>query len=383
MALTPVQQQLAIRQETFSRSHARHGSVQARFVDVRRIHDHIICLGTQTSGSLDYATILQIEGISYDLKSEGEQRLINDLYQAFLCALPYPMQILWRVLPLDLAGYLAQFSSEASSLDKGVWEPLVDSHRRFLEHLASQRTLLDRKIYLVIRLNHLPAKQTWQPFTARKQQQQQATRSLERARQELDLRVSEVSRLLTSMHVSVRRLSGEQELAPLYYSCLMPKRARHAPLAPQLIEGIDRPVLAQLPSSPPLLPSPSRRQPKVVFQSHDTPETEAQDGLQQKAMTAPAGTPSFSHLTDLIAPSAVVISPDLLKVEDEYARTLVISHLPRIVAPGWLKPLAELDEPMDVSFHVEPLNSSVMISAVSSTANGVPVIPAACASQRQ
>jgi hypothetical protein len=181
----------AARNEEVTIQTLKKGSVQERFVDVRTIHDHILRLATKTPGCFEYATVLQIEGISYDLKSEDEQRLINDLYQAFLCALPYPIQILWRVLPLNLSTYLAQFSCDSASIDLGIWKPLMDSHRHFLEHLASQRTLLDRKIYLILRVDsaHDTTPETASTlrkmlFPPRKRQHlQQTAKSLERARQ--------------------------------------------------------------------------------------------------------------------------------------------------------------------------------------------------------
>ncbi|GER88954.1 hypothetical protein KDW_31160 [Dictyobacter vulcani] len=325
----------------------KKGSVQERFVDVRTIHDHILCLRTKTPGCFEYATMLQIEGISYDLKSEEEQRQINALYQGFLCALPYPVQILWRVLPLNLSAYLDRFSSKEGGLQQGIWEPLQESHRRFLQYLASQRTLLDRKIYLIIRVNQAEDQPSHGLLSGKKRQHRHdAALSLERARQELDLRVSELIRVFSNMHVSVRQLSGEQEVAPVYYSCLTPQRAALYPLSQELIEGIDRPVLARLP------------QEKVISQRQKN--TEVQERQQEVCSTGPHVS-GFAQLADLLAPAAVVVSPDLIKIEDEYARTIVVSHLPRLVAPGWLKPLAELDEPMEVSFHLQPLNSAVVL----------------------
>ena len=340
------------------------GSVQARFVDVRSVHDAVICLAAPTSGRQEYVTILQVEGISYDLKSEAEQQLINELYQAFLSALPYPIQILWRVLPLNLSEYVKQFplvdaggseqQSEASwSAEEGIWQPLAASHRTFLERLAAQRTLLDRSIYLVVRVTHAVTEPQsairHRLFPQRKRQHvQQATTPLEKARQELDLRVNEITRLLTNMHVSVRRLSGERELVPLYYSCLTPQRAMQYPLAHEIIDGIQRPVQMK------------RRWSHMHHQTRHTSLSRVHGSESQDTMTT-AGSSDFSQLADMIAPAAVVVSPDCLKVDGEYTRTIIVSHLPRIVAPGWLKPLAELDEPMEVSFHLSPLNSALMV----------------------
>jgi hypothetical protein len=57
----------------------------------------------------------------------------------------------------------------------------------------------------------------------------------------------------------------------------------------------------------------------------------------------------------------VTMGPDFLTIEKEYARVLVVQHLPRSVSAGWLRPLADLDEPMEVSFHLQPRSSAFMI----------------------
>lgn len=160
--------------------------------------------------------------------------------------------------------------------------------------------------------------------------------------------MSEITRLLTNMHVSVRRLSGERELAPLYYSCLTPQRAARYPLVPEIIDGFQRPVQVK------------HRWTHVQNHTHLTPLSAGDTPEEQGVMMT--GSHDFAQLADVIAPAAVVVSPDCLKVEGEYTRTMVVSHLPRIVAPGWLKPLAELDEPMEVSFHLRPLSSTVMVN---------------------
>jgi hypothetical protein len=59
----------------------------------------------------------------------------------------------------------------------------------------------------------------------------------EQARQELDLRSSELMRQLAAMNLFVKRLRGAQELTPFYYSCLTPAKADRFPLAPAVIEG--------------------------------------------------------------------------------------------------------------------------------------------------
>jgi len=48
-------------------------------------------------------------------------------------------------------------------------------------------------------------------------------------------------------------------------------------------------------------------------------------------------------LADLLAPAAVEVARDHLRLEYQYARVLAVVGYPRTVVPGWLTPLLELE----------------------------------------
>jgi conjugal transfer ATP-binding protein TraC len=70
-------------------------------------------------------------------------------------------------------------------------------------------------------------------------------------------------------------------------------------------------------------------------------------------------------VADLIAPSAIEVGRDHLRLDDQYVRTLVVTGYPRSVRPGWLNPLLDTDLPMELSVHLRPLETSQMLSALS------------------
>ena len=328
----------------------RRGSVQSSFVRVRSIYDHMLCLSSGTSH--EFVTVLAVEGISYDLKSPEEQLLLNEQFQGLLAGLSYPIQILWRVLPLDVEEYLSQFSVFSSEDDEtAIWPLLANSHAAFLHQLEQRRTLLTRTIYLIIRVDDTGKPQTRAQRLLQRRHRVRWAQRLEQARQELDLRSGEMMRHLSDMNLFVRRLRGEQELAPFYYSCLTPEKAARFPLPSEVIGALDRPIQAAhlLRPSHPAVPGENQEKALVVA----IPQVPA------KTMKVPPKR--FSQLADLVAPAAITLTPDSLSVEKEYTRALVVQNLPRTVYAGWLKPLADLDEPMEVSMHLQPLNSSSMI----------------------
>jgi conjugal transfer ATP-binding protein TraC len=70
-------------------------------------------------------------------------------------------------------------------------------------------------------------------------------------------------------------------------------------------------------------------------------------------------------LADLIAPAAVEIERSHLRLDAQYARTLAVVGYPRTVSPGWLGPLIDFEEPLEISLHVHPLDTGQMVTALS------------------
>lgn len=70
-------------------------------------------------------------------------------------------------------------------------------------------------------------------------------------------------------------------------------------------------------------------------------------------------------LADLLAPAAVEFARDHVRLEYQYARVLVVVGYPRTVAAGWLRPLLEFDHPIEVSLHVDPLETSTIVKMLS------------------
>ncbi|HTD79633.1 MAG TPA: hypothetical protein VK898_18500, partial [Chloroflexota bacterium] len=66
-------------------------------------------------------------------------------------------------------------------------------------------------------------------------------------------------------------------------------------------------------------------------------------------------------LADLLAPAAVEVARNHVHLEYHYARVLIVVGYPRTVAAGWLTPLLEFEHPIEVSFHVHPLETASIV----------------------
>ncbi|MFN8472763.1 MAG: ATP-binding protein [Anaerolineae bacterium] len=76
-------------------------------------------------------------------------------------------------------------------------------------------------------------------------------------------------------------------------------------------------------------------------------------------------TLGMRSIADLIAPAAVEMARTHMRLDTQYARTLVVVGYPRSVSPGWLSPLIDFEEPLEISLHAYPLETGQMVTALS------------------
>lgn len=67
------------------------------------------------------------------------------------------------------------------------------------------------------------------------------------------------------------------------------------------------------------------------------------------------------QLQDVIAPPAVEISSNTIKIGDKISKTYFAMSYPRILTTGWLAPIVNLDKVFDVSIHVSPIDTSEVL----------------------
>jgi type IV secretory pathway VirB4 component len=67
------------------------------------------------------------------------------------------------------------------------------------------------------------------------------------------------------------------------------------------------------------------------------------------------------QLRDVIAPSALKVTPRLLHLGDKVARTFYVISYPRFLAGDWFSPVINLDKIFDVSILIHPIDSSVAL----------------------
>src|SRR5476651_1808416 len=64
---------------------------------------------------------------------------------------------------------------------------------------------------------------------------------------------------------------------------------------------------------------------------------------------------------DIIAPPAIEVDFDYLKIGDHYFRTLFVAGYPRFVSANWLEPLISFNHTLDISLFIYPTESSEIL----------------------
>ncbi|PIS13404.1 MAG: conjugal transfer protein TraC [Candidatus Tagabacteria bacterium CG09_land_8_20_14_0_10_41_14] len=67
------------------------------------------------------------------------------------------------------------------------------------------------------------------------------------------------------------------------------------------------------------------------------------------------------ELRDIIAPSALQINSNFLKLGSKIAKTIFIFSYPRFLSAGWFSPIINMDKVFDVSIFVNPIDTSYIL----------------------
>jgi len=64
---------------------------------------------------------------------------------------------------------------------------------------------------------------------------------------------------------------------------------------------------------------------------------------------------------DIIAPSSISIGADSLKLGKRFAKAFFIFSYPRYLSTAWFSPIINLDTPMDIGFHIHPVETGQVL----------------------
>ena len=90
-------------------------------------------------------------------------------------------------------------------------------------------------------------------------------------------------------------------------------------------------------------------------------ELAAQAQSMEDAEIQRAFEQGITTLRDLISPSSIEIQSDHFRLGTKYGRTIYVYGYPRTLSTGWLSPLINIDEVLDISIYIYPVDTAVVM----------------------
>lgn len=124
------------------------GSVQAR-LDLMAIHNGVASFGS--GNQAEYCAVLEIAGSQESLAKidDAKQEEVLAAYAQFLNSVTFAFQLLVQVQPVDLSWYVTRVEERARALSPAL-VAIARDHAAYVLGLTRQRTLLERRIYVVV-----------------------------------------------------------------------------------------------------------------------------------------------------------------------------------------------------------------------------------------
>lgn len=193
------------------------GSVQALLpiVDVRE--RCIVLRGGQVRACVE------ARPVNFTLRPPAEQEAIIASFRSFLHSLNFPIQVVVRSMPAPVEEYLAGLRVGLQAALSGELRRLAVEHEAFVRRLAQERSILERRIYVVVPAQ-APGLEAASPSSlagllprrSRQAEAAEAEAQVEAAGRVLEMRVEQVLTGLLAIGIPCRRLSGPEMLAALH-----------------------------------------------------------------------------------------------------------------------------------------------------------------------
>ena len=90
-------------------------------------------------------------------------------------------------------------------------------------------------------------------------------------------------------------------------------------------------------------------------------EIAAQKQSMEEAEIQRAFEQGITTLRDLISPSSIEIQSDHFRLGTKYGRTIYVYGYPRTLSTGWLSPLINIDEVLDISIYIYPVDTTFVM----------------------
>jgi hypothetical protein len=213
--------------------------VQER-LDLTAIRGGVACFGSHNEAA--HCAVMEVAGSQESLAKvdEAKQEELLAAYAQFLNSVTFPFQIVVQVHPVDLAWYVARVEDRGRSLSSAL-VAIARDHAAYVQSLTRQRTLLERRIYIVIPWSGSPEERAAKPVYLALPGRHRRTSAMddelraETIQRQLADRCDVISRQLSRAGLRAARLD-DLRLAQLYHIAWAPEVARTQRLRQELAD---------------------------------------------------------------------------------------------------------------------------------------------------
>lgn len=289
---------------------AENNEIVARsqqFVEIEKIEDGIVVL---KNGGL--RRVILVDGLNFDLKSEEEQNLITFSYQNFLNSLDFSIQINIHSRKLNIADYLEKLKEREAKEENELLKTQIGEYLEFIRSFVETNAVMAKSFFVVVPYDpvssSIPGNKKFLPKLwgkkVKPEQDKKEPVVSPNHREQLSQRVEQV---ITGLRqVGLRAVSLEDsELLELYYNFYNPVTV------------------------------------------------ENRGGEISRENTG--------NIEDAVAPPALEINSNYIKLGDKIAKTFFILNYPRYLSSGWFSPIINFPDLLDVSIFIHPVDTGIAL----------------------
>ena len=97
-----------------------------------------------------FRSVIMVKSINFDLMSPKEREAVEYSYQGFLNSLYFPIQIFIHSRKVDLGPYIEKLDKIRTEHENMLLSLLMEDYINYMDQLALQTNIMDKKFYLVI-----------------------------------------------------------------------------------------------------------------------------------------------------------------------------------------------------------------------------------------
>lgn len=166
--------------------------------------------------------IVAVSSTNFDLKSQDEQNSIIYNYQRFLNSIEFPIQIVMQSRKMEIGNYTEKLKHLAERQTNELLKVQTTEYAEFINRLIENASIMNKNFYIIVPLGQSILPTPGGFFSkifgnAKAKQTAERIENFEKAKQDLDNRVTSVISNLSGIGVRGIRLKTE-EIIQVYYN---------------------------------------------------------------------------------------------------------------------------------------------------------------------